>query len=82
MRRIIAGKKVVIVCIQETKLEVFDQRTVRSLWGCANADFVWVKAVGSAGGLCICWDSNVFKKIDVVFEARFILLKGQFIKKF
>lgn len=76
VKNLVVGKKIIILCLQETKLEVINQKIIRHIWGRGKVDYVWIKASGSARGLCICWDPNIFNKLDVVVESRFILLKG------
>ena len=54
-----------VVCLQETKLRVVDERVVRSLWGRGR----WVKweclrADGTAGGILLMWDSRLLTCLD------------------
>ena len=61
-----------IVCLQETKLETLDRRIVRSLWGNPYVDWVFLEAVGTAGGVLLLWDKRVVEKLDS-FVGRFFV---------
>jgi exonuclease III len=51
-----------IVCLQETKLDVLDHRTVWSLWGNQHVNWVALDAINTAGGILLMWDSRVVEK--------------------
>ncbi|KAK9269539.1 hypothetical protein L1049_001315 [Liquidambar formosana] len=74
IRRIISEKRISVICIQETKLEVIDQRCVNQIWGGSNNVGVeWAKASGMARGLCIWWDLDEFEKSNVIIGDRIII---------
>jgi hypothetical protein len=54
-----------IVCLQESKLDVVDQRLIRSLWGNVYAGWEALPAGNTAGGIILMWDKKVLEKLDV-----------------
>ena len=54
-----------VVCLQESKLDVVDQRLIRSLWGNVYAGWEALPAVNTAGGIILMWDKRVLEKLDV-----------------
>lgn len=53
-----------VVCIQETKIGVIDRRVVNSIGGERWFDWVYLEAVGSAGGILGMWDRRVITRMD------------------
>ncbi|GKV51184.1 hypothetical protein SLEP1_g57855 [Rubroshorea leprosula] len=51
-----------IVFIQESKMEVCDDRKCRSIWGGDNCNWVMKSTQGRAGGILCMWNSNLFEE--------------------
>lgn len=43
-------------------MEMIDKRTVDSLWGISNVDWVYSGSIGATGGLLCMWNVEVFIK--------------------
>ena len=54
-----------VICLQESKLDVVDQRMIRSLWGNVYAGWEALPVVNTAGGIILMWDKRVLEKLDV-----------------
>ncbi|GAU10944.1 hypothetical protein TSUD_112380 [Trifolium subterraneum] len=59
LRRLVLEKKVDILCIQETKLEVVEDSLVRFIWGSDDVDFSFKPSVGAPGGLVTMWNTKL-----------------------
>jgi exonuclease III len=49
-----------IVCLQETKREVFDQAYISKFCPRYLNKFAFVPSTGASGGLLVCWNANIF----------------------
>lgn len=49
-------KKHFILCLQESKLSVFDTTVCKAIWGNVNVDFSFQPSMGASGGLITMWD--------------------------
>ena len=54
-----------VICLQETKLDLVDQKIIRSLWGNMYVGWEALNAVHTAGGIILMWDKRMLEKIDV-----------------
>jgi hypothetical protein len=64
LRNLLRDWKGDVVCLQESKLDVVDQRLIRSLWGNVYAGWEALPAVNTAGGIILMWDKRVLEMID------------------
>jgi len=69
-----------IVCLQETKLVVFDFSLVASLWGSSNCNFSFRPSKGASGGLLIMWDNKEVEVWSSVSRQHFLLIQCKFVK--
>jgi len=53
---LVREKKPFVLCIQETKLPVFDAFVYKSIWGDGNVDYSYQLSVGASGGIVTLWD--------------------------
>src|ERR1035438_663850 len=60
---IIRDNKIDIVCLQETKKEVFHERTLRSL-STSISQWVYKPSNGASGGLLFGFNNSLFSLID------------------
>ncbi|XP_040986403.1 uncharacterized protein LOC121234516 [Juglans microcarpa x Juglans regia] len=56
--------KVDIVCLQETKLRIIDQRLIRSLWGCSYVGWSYLASEGASDGVLLMWDKRVVEEVE------------------
>jgi exonuclease III len=54
-----------IVCLQETKCEVFDWRLIRKFWPKRFDNFAFSPSIGASGGIIILWNSAIFSGLLV-----------------
>lgn len=51
-------------CLQESKLEVVNQRIIKATWGNSSCDWDFVKSEGSSGGIISIWNPAIFRKVS------------------
>ncbi|XP_075103403.1 uncharacterized protein LOC142177990 [Nicotiana tabacum] len=56
--------KVDILCLQETKIEDWNIRMIRHLWGNRWVDWDERKVSGTRGVIVMIWDKRLWKKVD------------------
>lgn len=56
--------KPAIVYLQETKLEVFSNRIIKSLWRLNDVGWISLLALGTAGGILLIWNKEKVKCIN------------------
>lgn len=59
VRSLIRDSRLDFIAIQETKLEVVDERFCRSLWGNDGCGWAFLPSVGRSGGILSMWDSSL-----------------------
>ena len=64
IKSVVRKQKVDLFCIQETKMQVMSKRVVRSLGPGRFLDWRALNAMGSAGGVLICWDKRSLEILD------------------
>ena len=63
-KSVVRKQKVDLFCIQETKMQVMSKRVVRSLDPGRFLEWRALNAMGSAGGVLICWDKRSLEILD------------------
>lgn len=63
MRSPIRKNRLDFITIQETKLEMVDDRMCRSLWGNNEYGRCFVSSVGRSGGIFSLWESSLGRYI-------------------
>ncbi|KAG6660373.1 hypothetical protein CIPAW_03G101600 [Carya illinoinensis] len=53
-----------IVCFQEKKLKLVNQKIVRSVWSCLYVDWVYLASNGASDGILVMWDKRVMEKME------------------
>jgi hypothetical protein len=66
LRSKILESKCDIVCIQETKREIFDQAYLRNFFPSQFDSFDYVPSVGASGGTLVVWKGSKFSG-NVIF---------------
>jgi len=78
--QLVREKKPFILCIQETKLFVFDATVCKSIWPDEYVDFSFQPSLGASGGLVTLWD---VKEVEVWSSMSFdhiLVILGRFLK--
>ena len=55
LKQIVMKEKVEILCVQESKLEVVDQKICKEVWGDSEVEWRAVPATNRAGGIITLW---------------------------
>lgn len=58
------------------KLDVFDNRSCRTLWGEAEVEWVFKEAKDNSGGLLCLWNRNSFTKLESFSGSGLLGVKG------
>lgn len=66
IKKTLKKAKTDIVMIQETKLELVDQRWIRSIWGFRNKKWVYLPSFGASGGQLIIWKEELFEHLETL----------------
>ena len=64
IKSVIRKQKVDLFCIQETKIQVLSDRVVSSLGSGRFLNWKALDALGSVGGILICWDKRSLELLD------------------
>lgn len=59
VRTVVEHKHVSLVCLQETKMNVIDDQTVRDIIG-GSFDYFYLPANNTAGGILLAWRTNIW----------------------
>ncbi|RVX11718.1 Transposon TX1 uncharacterized 149 kDa protein [Vitis vinifera] len=65
IKSVIRSQKVDLFCIQETKMQVMSEEVVRSLGPGRSLDWKALNAMGTAGGVLICWEKRSLEMLGV-----------------
>ena len=76
IRRLNLIHKIDLVCIQETKREIFDKFICQSMWGDSTVSWDSVPSVQAAGGLLCLWNNSVFQVERRIKGHSFLFLDG------
>ena len=69
-----------ILCVQETKLLVFDVFVCKSIWGDGNVDYSYQPSVGASGGIVTLWDLSEVEVWSTVSLDHVLAVAGRFVK--
>ncbi|XP_057453712.1 uncharacterized protein LOC130745452 [Lotus japonicus] len=70
IREMLAREKVDMVCLQETKLVVVDQRLCSQVWGDYSCEWRAIAATNGGGGLLCVWNAMAFNLVQCVEGSR------------
>jgi len=79
VRRLVSEKRPMVLCIQETKLELVNDQVIKALWGEGMYNFSYQPSVGASGGMVTVWDTS---RVEVWTSSRFnhvLAIKGKVI---
>ncbi|GAU32903.1 hypothetical protein TSUD_152630 [Trifolium subterraneum] len=80
LRRLVSDKKVDILCIQESKLEVVEDRLARSIWGSDDVEYSFKPSVGASGGIVTMWNPKVVDVWSTTCLSSCLIIQGKFYK--
>ncbi|KAK2430958.1 DNA-(apurinic or apyrimidinic site) endonuclease [Trifolium repens] len=78
VRSLVREKQPLIVCLQETKLQVCDDSLCTSLWGSASFGFSFRPSVGASGGLLTIWDTTEVEVWSSLSRGHVLWCHGRF----
>jgi len=73
-------KKPLILCLQETKLAVCDDKLNLLMWGDSNHAYSFRPSVGASGGLLTVWDTLEVEVWSSVSQDNVLIIHGKFIR--
>ena len=69
-----------ILCIQESKLPVFDAFVCKSIWGEGTVDYSYQPSVGASGGIVTIWDLSEVEVWSTVSFDHVLAVAGRFVQ--
>jgi exonuclease III len=72
LREFLSELRVSIVCFQETKLVVIDDFIIMQSLGPSFNGFSYLPAIGTRGGILLCWDTSVVQITNLSFDTHAI----------
>ncbi|PWA63299.1 hypothetical protein CTI12_AA355550 [Artemisia annua] len=76
IRSIIKDEQLDVIGIQETKSGVVDDYWIEDLWGGKGYGYCQLPAIGNSGGIIVMWDARIFTCKEVIWDERFIAVRG------
>ena len=64
IRAVIRSQRVDLFCLQETKIQTLSEGVVRSLGSGMWSKWVALDAMGTAGGILVCWDKRSLEMME------------------
>ena len=64
IKAVIRSQRVDLFCLQETKIQSLSEGLVRSLGSGRCSNWVALDAVGSVGGMLVCWDKRSLEVME------------------
>ncbi|RVW31016.1 LINE-1 retrotransposable element ORF2 protein [Vitis vinifera] len=64
IKAVIRSQRVDLFCLQETKIQTLSEGLVRSLGSGRWSNWVALDALGSAGGILVCWDKRSLEVME------------------
>ncbi|KAL8468941.1 hypothetical protein ACS0TY_031951 [Phlomoides rotata] len=64
LRDLIQERRIDVACIQETKMEVMEEKVYKTMWGHRQFEWSYKGAEGNSGGILTMWNPEVFQKIS------------------
>lgn len=76
IRDLVSKEQVDMLCIQETKLQLVDQRICAQVWGDSELEWQAIPAENRGGGILCVWKRGIFNMTDCIIKPGFIGLIG------
>ena len=80
VRKLVEEKKPLILCLQETKLAVCDDKLSLLMWGDSNHAYSFRPSVGASRGLLTVWDTLEGEVWSSVSQDNVLIIHGKFIR--
>ena len=80
VRKLVEENKPLILCLQETKLAVCDEKLTLLRWGNSNHAYSFRPSVGASGGLLTVWDTLEVEVWSSVSQDNVLIIHGKFIR--
>jgi exonuclease III len=77
---LVKEKCLFILCIQETKLSVFDAMVCKSIWSDTSVEYYYQPSIGVSEGLVTLWDSKEVEVWSTLFFEHVLGIQGRFVK--
>lgn len=78
LRKLIKSHDPHFVFVQETKMETFSPKVIKSLWNDDNIEWLFSPSRGNSGGLLTMWKSDFFHLCSHNINLNWIALNGFF----
>ena len=75
VRRFLSTQNADVMMLQKTKREIWDRRSVSSVWKGRSLEWAALSACGASGGIVILWDSIKFKCTEKVLGSFSVTVK-------
>jgi exonuclease III len=80
VRKLVGEKNPLIVCLQETKLQVCNDFLCSSLWGTTSFGFSFRPSSGASGGLLTMWDTSEVEVWSSISRDYVLWCHGRFVR--
>ena len=78
LKKIIARHDPHFIFIQETKVESFNPKIIKTIWNVENVGWLYTPSVGNSGGILSMWKEDFFKISSHRVENSWIAIHGHF----
>ncbi|GAU23785.1 hypothetical protein TSUD_26930 [Trifolium subterraneum] len=78
LRKVVVERRVDILCIQESKLQVVEASLIHSIWGTQDVNFSYKLSVGASGGIITMWDPRSVLVWSTVQVSGCLIIMGKF----
>ncbi|XP_019451799.1 PREDICTED: uncharacterized protein LOC109353895 [Lupinus angustifolius] len=79
IRELVVKNGVDFLAIQETKMEVVDDKLCFSVWGNQHCNWDFIPSVGRSGGILSIWDDLKFSRLSTVRGSGFLAIVGKWL---
>jgi exonuclease III len=77
VRRLVDEKKPFVLCIQESKWNVVDDRMIKSIWGDTYCGYFFRPSTGASGGLITVWDTSRVEVWSTMSLDNILVIRGK-----
>ena len=79
VQRLVLDKHPLVMCLQETKLQVLNDAILQSIWGNNSAGYSYQPSSGASGGLVTVWDASRVEVWSSMSFKHVLVIKGKVI---
>ncbi|KAL8461410.1 hypothetical protein ACS0TY_032759 [Phlomoides rotata] len=80
LRDLIQERRIDVACIQETKMEVMEEKVYKTMWGHRQFEWSYKGAEGNSGGILTMWNPEVFQKISEWHCRGMLVVSGRWLE--